>query len=68
MKKDMFGNKLEEGQNVIYKSDKFYTKIGKIIYIAENSILIQAEGFKQQIFNKNSDTLPVVLLGEFIKK
>ena len=67
MKKDIFGNKLEEGQKVIYESDKFITSIGKIIYIAENSVLVQAEGFKKQIFNKNSDIFPLVVLGDIIR-
>ena len=68
MQQDLFGNKLEEGQKVIYDTDKFATKVGKVLYIAGNSILIQADGYKQQIFNKNSYKFPVVVLGAVIKE
>ena len=68
MQQDLFGNKLEEGQKVIYDTDKFATKIGKVLYITGNSILIQADGYKQQIFNKNSYKFPVVVLGIIIKE
>ena len=65
--RDIYGNKLNIGDWVIFDSCKAYTKIGLVYQISEHSILVLTEGVKKQIFNKNSDILNVVMLGHFIK-
>ena len=68
MKYDLFKNELKLGQKVIYKTDRFITYIGKIVNIATHSILVECNNTNLQVFNKDNDILPVVVIGDVIKK
>lgn len=65
--KDIYGNELSINDTVIYESDRYYTKTGMICYVGGQSIQVIVDGMRKQFFNKNSNILPVVLIGSLIK-
>lgn len=65
--RDLYGNKINIGDLVIFESDKYFTKVAVVKGITGNSIHVDAEGFHKQIYKKCGEPLPVVVLGRFLR-